>query len=523
MFPRDLNNWSIFSLLDPKFISQIRTVVVYGNLGNEALIITKDNTVYAIGSNSSGCLGIGNNHSTLYPKKVEALSDKNIKTFACGKGPHVLALTHSGQVYSWGHNGYCELGNGPSPQTANPTIVGSNLTEKFVVDIACGSHHSLALTYDGEVYAWGQNTSGQVGSGISTVQNSPRKVNNILNGKKVVQISCGDSSSIAVTDNGEVYSWGYNGVGQLGVGNFVNQPHPCRVKALAGIVIEKVVSGYTHTLALSDEGVLYVWGANSYGQLGLNTDSNVWTPKKLVAPEMERVLDVAASHYNHISVAMGKDNQIFIWGQCLGQSIKVPMLTQLRRVHDAFACFASPSVTHQPLVFHNDEETNLTTSDLVIQVHGKPIHVHKAILKIRCHYFRSMFQDHWVENSQSIIEHDQFSYDTYNTFLKYLYTNEIDLPAENALELLDLANVYSENRLKRRCIQMIKKGITVENVTFLYSTSIKYNAKELEECCFRFALNHMTTVIQTENFSKLDESTTKTFIIKAAQAGAFKT
>lgn len=94
---------------------------------------------------------------------------------------------------------------------------------------------------------------------------------------------------------------------------------------------------------------------------------------------------------------------------------------------------------------------------------------------------------------------------------------------------------------------MIKQGITVSNVAFLYSTAIEYNAKvsprrlpsrrnrrifdkktnekfqELEDFCFKFALNHMTAVIQTPNFAKLDETTIKTFIIKAAQAGAFKT
>lgn len=117
-------------------------------------------------------------------------------------------------------------------------------------------------------------------------------------------------------------------------------------------------------------------------------------------------------------------------------------------------------------------------------------------------------------------------------------------------ELLDLANAYFETQLKRRCVQMIKQGITVSNVAFLYSTAIEYNAKvcrsflnkkliiklthkipisfiallqELEDFCFKFALNHMTAVIQTPNFGKLDEATVKTFVIKAAQSGAFKT
>jgi len=69
-----------------------------GSLGNEALLVMKDKSVYGLGNNIAGCLGISDAHSTLYPKKIEILCDKDIKTFACGSGPHVLALTEKGEV-----------------------------------------------------------------------------------------------------------------------------------------------------------------------------------------------------------------------------------------------------------------------------------------------------------------------------------------------------------------------------------------------------------------------------------------
>ena len=65
-----------------------------------------------------------------------------------------------------------------------------------------------------------------------------------------------------------MYGWGYNGNGQLGLGNNINQLNPQRVTGLQGVVVTMVVCGYAHTLAVSDEGALYAWGANSYGQLG---------------------------------------------------------------------------------------------------------------------------------------------------------------------------------------------------------------------------------------------------------------
>ena len=83
--------------------------------------------------------------------------------------------------------------------------------------------------------------------------------------------------------------------------------------------------------------------------------------------------------------------------------------------------------------------------------------------------------------------------------------------------------VYIEHSLVCcRCEGLIRQGITVENVAMLYATAIKYQAEELEEFCFRFSMNHMTAVTQTEAFSKLDEGTLKDFIIKAALHGAFK-
>ncbi|XP_074111220.1 RCC1 and BTB domain-containing protein 1 [Cotesia typhae] len=530
----DLKNWPILSLLNREFISEIDTILVFGLLGNEVLIVTKDGKVYALGSNTSGCLGTGDTHSTLYPVKIEALTLKGVKTFAFGVGPHVLALTNKGEVYSWGHNGYCELGNGSSNQNPLPSKVASNFEDKPIIAIACGSHHSLALTEDGEVYGWGQNTCGQVGSGISTNQNTPRKINSGLAGKKIIQIACGQTSSVAVTNNGEVYAWGNNSVGQLGVGTYINQLSPQKVTGLNGIVIAKVVCGYSHTMAMSDEGDVYVWGGNGYGQLGLGTKSNACQPVKLTIGDMGRVSDIAAIHCNHISAALAEGGKIYMWGQCRGQTVTTPTVTPLLHLHDVLACYSTPSVMHEPLVLYAEDETSIldclkqafddsTHSDLTIQVQGKPIYVHKAVLKIRCQYFRSMFQEHWTENNQSVIVHDEFSYDVYRSFLKYLYTDQVDLPPENALELMYLANAYFETQLKGKCVQMIKRGITINNVAFLYKTAIEYSSKELEDFCFKFALNHMTAVIQTSHFSKLDEATLKTFITKAAHAGAFKT
>ncbi|XP_015440518.1 PREDICTED: RCC1 and BTB domain-containing protein 1-like [Dufourea novaeangliae] len=530
----NLRYYPIFSLLEPEFMSKIHMVFVYGNLGNEGLIVTEDGMTYALGNNRSGCLGTGDTQSTLYPRIVQALCLKDIKTFACGSGPHVLALTNKGEVYSWGCNRYSQLGR-PSTNEVSciPTLVCINLNKNIVVDIACGSNHSLALIDNGEIYAWGKNNFGQAGKSESVDQNAPTKINSTLSDKKFICISCGDSFCIAVTDSGEVYSWGDNSEGQLGIGNFKNQANPCKVSTLTGIIIEKVVCGYKHTLALSNKGVLYVWGGNNNGELGLDSIRNACFPVKLAVSTVSRVLDVAANHDNNISVAMAEGTEIFIWGNCLGQCINSPLLTSLECMHDAFAYYGSPRVMYRPLIPYDKEEFTLmdslmeafddsTTSDLTIRVQGKPIHVHMAVLKIRCQYFKTMFQGNLTENNQSVIEYCEFSYDVYRAFLRYLYTDEVDLPAESALELLNLANVYSVDHLKRRCIKIIEKGITVENVLVLCNKAIEYEITNIEEYCFNFAVKHMTAVIQSPKFSEINQSIVNTFMNKAAQAGACK-
>ncbi|XP_059474449.1 RCC1 and BTB domain-containing protein 1-like [Neocloeon triangulifer] len=91
-----------------------------------------------------------------------------------------------------------------------------------------------------------------------------------------------------------------------------------------------------------------------------------------------------------------------------------------------------------------------------------------------------------------------------------------------ALELLVLANSYLEAGLKKRCEQIIKRGISVENAASLYGSAILYDAKDLEDFCFNFSLNHMTAVVLSTGFQTLDEEVVKNFIFKAAQQGAFR-
>ncbi|KAM6985977.1 RCC1 and BTB domain-containing protein 1-like isoform 2-T2 [Aplochiton taeniatus] len=480
----------------------------------------------------SNCLGTGDSMSTIVPKKLDFLGRRKVASLSYGSGPHILLATDEGQLFAWGHNGYSQLGNGTTNQGVAPVLVSGNLLNKKVTEVACGSHHSMALTDLGEVYAWGYNNCGQVGSGSTANQTTPRRVSNCLQNKVAVSISCGQTSSLALLDNGEVYGWGYNGNGQLGIGNNGNQLTPCRLLSLQGLCVQQIASGYAHSLALTDEGLLYAWGANTFGQVGTGSKTNQLCPVQIMA-EKERVVEIAACHSTHTSAAKFQNGRVYMWGQCRGQSVVLPHLTQFTCTDDVFACFATPSVVWRLLSIDQDDILTVAeslkrefdrpeTADLKFSVEGRYIHVHKAVLKIRCEHFRSMFRSDWNEDMKEVIEIGQFSYPVYRSFLEFLYTDNVELSPEDAIGLLDLATSYCENRLKRLCQHIIKRGITVENAFSLLSAAMRFEAADLEEFCFKFCVNHLTEVTQTAAFGQIDGNMLKQFIYKASRCGAFR-
>ncbi|XP_061649320.1 RCC1 and BTB domain-containing protein 1 isoform X4 [Phyllopteryx taeniolatus] len=494
----DVAKWPLFSLMAPQELACIWKACVFGASANEAIFITSDDeaSVYVFGLNCSNCLGTGDNQSTVVPKKLDFLSGRKVIGVSYGSGPHVLLVTEDGDLFAWGHNGYSQLGNGTTNQGLAPVLVSTNLLNRKVIEVACGSHHSVALTEFGEVYAWGYNNCGQVGSGSTATQPHPRRVSGCLQNKTAVGVVCGQTSSMAVVDNGEI------------------------------------VCGYAHSLALTDEGVLYAWGANTYGQLGTGNKSNQLSPVQIMS-EKGRIVEAAACHSTHTSAAKTQSGQVYMWGQCRGQSVLLPHLTHFACTDDVFACFATPSVMWRLLSAEFDdfltvaqslkkEFDNPETADLKFCVEGKYIYVHKAVLKIRCEHFRSMFQSHWNEDMKEVIEIDQFSFPVYRSFLEFLYTDNVELPPEDAIGLLDLATSYCEIRLKRLCQRIIKSGITVENAFTLLSAAVRYDAEDLEEFCFKFCINHLTRVTQTDAFCQIDGDLLKDFIYRASRCGAFK-
>jgi alpha-tubulin suppressor-like RCC1 family protein len=189
---------------------------------------------------------------------------------------HTLALTEEGQVYAWGYNGVSQLGTGDTNQTTTPILIKIN-NEK-IISLAAGYAHSLAITRKGDLYIWGYNNCGQLGLGDTSDRTTPTKVTSL--NKKVIRGVAGYQQTFVVTEDGDLYSFGFNSNGELGLGDTSNRTTPHRVN-LGNQKVKSLSAGGESMIILTESNKLFVWGYNSYGQLGLGHTSHSSAPSEI--------------------------------------------------------------------------------------------------------------------------------------------------------------------------------------------------------------------------------------------------
>lgn len=275
--------------LYPLLSSHAATPMVAGGM-QHVLYLADNGTVWSWGNNASGQLGAdpGLISSRNQPRQVAGLS--NVVAISAG-AHHSLALTADGTVLAWGHNIYGQLGQGSADSLIwQPTVVAT-LPPHRIKAIAAGGYHCLALDTTGHVWGWGYNGTGAVGAGNTTTpQPTPVQV---TTPSLIRAIAGGGLHSLAITDSGTVLAWGYNASGQLGNGNNSSQSSPVAVSGLANIMT--ISAGYSHSAASTASGLGYAWGGNACGQLGNGSTIDSSTPVSLSAALVTRVLAFGTS------------------------------------------------------------------------------------------------------------------------------------------------------------------------------------------------------------------------------------
>ncbi|XP_053987652.1 uncharacterized protein LOC128881032 [Hylaeus volcanicus] len=227
----------------------------------------------------------------------------------CAGYYHVI-LIRNGNVYTWGSSVQGCLGTGPSLLwygTAQD-IPFFWLMELEVFSVSCGHCHTLAVTNNG-VYAWGSSQFGQLGLGKIVQCSSPELVTSLAQ-EIIVDAVAGQYHSVALTADGRVFTWGWGVHGQLGHGNTDEKDTPTLVTSLLGVFIRSISAGHAHTLALSAEGIVYAFGCNVFGQLGIGSNVKSSVPMKVSLPEN---IYLVTTRYFH-NLAVSHTNKLYVWG-----------------------------------------------------------------------------------------------------------------------------------------------------------------------------------------------------------------
>ncbi|XP_063526636.1 probable E3 ubiquitin-protein ligase HERC4 isoform X7 [Pongo pygmaeus] len=298
------------------------------------VFVLDDGTVYTCGCNDLGQLG--HEKSRKKPEQVVALDAQNIVAVSCGEA-HTLALNDKGQVYAWGLDSDGQLGLVGSEECIRvpsclPKIMCvdslvricsglsygrirniKSLSDIQIVQVACGYYHSLALSKASEVFCWGQNKYGQLGLGTDCKkQTSPQLLKSLL-GIPFMQVAAGGAHSFVLTLSGAIFGWGRNKFGQLGLNDENDRYVPNLLKSLRSQKIVYICCGEDHTAALTKEGGVFTFGAGGYGQLGHNSTSHEINPRK-VFELMGSIVTQIACGRQHTSAFVPSSGRIYSFG-----------------------------------------------------------------------------------------------------------------------------------------------------------------------------------------------------------------
>ena len=291
------------------------------------------NSVWSFGENEDGQLGLNDNIKRNRPTKIPTIFEDSLsesggvalaKSVSSGMY-HTVIIDMNNIVWSFGSNRYGQLGLGGNTNRNRPTkitvdshsesglTIHSGITAKFV---SCGGLHTVIIDMNNEIWVFGDNFYGQLGLGDNTERNKPTKISGIF----AKFVSCGDNYTVIIDMNNEVWSFGSNMHSELGLGDIINRDRPIKItidshseSGLAmrsGITAKYVSCGGNHTVIIDMNNEIWVFGENRDGQLGLEDNRNRDRPTKINGFASAKFVSCGNAH----TVIIDMNNEVWTFG-----------------------------------------------------------------------------------------------------------------------------------------------------------------------------------------------------------------
>ncbi|XP_029350046.1 serine/threonine-protein kinase Nek9 isoform X2 [Echeneis naucrates] len=289
------------------------------------------------GAKMVGQLGHGDQASYRQPKRVEKLQGKAIRQVACG-ADFTACVTDEDQMYMFGSDYYGCIGvEGEHGIEVLEPVLLEYFEERPVRQVSCGDNHVVVLTQSGEIYSWGCGEYGRLGLECEDDFSSPMQVE-IPKGATISSVSCSSDGTFYLTETGKVLACGNNEFNKLGLNQGISgiKNHPgegCQwipyitsltlVKQLSRFTIQAISPGKTHTAAIDERGRLITFGCNKYGQLGVKDFKKHHSVQVLVGPFGGKTV-TKISCGDGFTIAATEDNHIFAWGNAGNGRLGMP-------------------------------------------------------------------------------------------------------------------------------------------------------------------------------------------------------
>jgi hypothetical protein len=314
--------------------------------------------------------------------------------------------------------------------------------------VSCGAFHTAAVTEDGRLYTWGRNHCGQLGHDTMDDKWEPMMVLG-LKAIYVANISCGWNFSVALTDNGEVYSW-YACVSQVLVSTWGFR------------------SGLTLYCCISNRG------SGVCGRHGHGSTEDILVPRKVEKLKICHAVDVVC--YGNFMAALVERSSL----------PAMDALTIATTMHTAV----------------NDVEF----SDVTFKVDDQEIAAHRVVLVRKCPFFGAMFRTGMRESTEKLIRIDDVSSAIFLLILEYLYTDKINIDIDNAVELYRVADMWGLERLRELCCTAVQQKLTVANATMLLHMADDSKCNALREIGLEFVVQNFASVSETDGIKQLSQA-----------------